>query len=97
MTLPIEQYRDQVSRARQTARRVQAFAALSWGLGWIVIVGCLIAWLGFQVSLTDTLDVVLAIGVGGLLGGVGLYATSRSLGIAASRLEIDIATKMGKP
>ena len=97
MSLPIEQYRNQVAKARQTARRVQAFAALSWGLGWVVILGCLVAWLGYRVSLTDTLDILLAIGVGGLIGGVGLYATSRSLGIAASRLEIDIATKMGKP
>lgn len=97
MSLPIEQYVDQVAKARQTARRVQVFAAISWAFGWIVIVACLIAWLGFQVSLIDTLDVVLAIGVGGLLGGVGFYATSRSLGIAASRLEIDIATKLGKP
>jgi len=94
MSLPIEQYRDQVAKARQTARRVQAFAALSWGLGWVVILGCLVAWLGYRVSLTDTLDILLAIGVGGLIGGVGLYATSRSLGIGASRLEIDIATKL---
>ena len=97
MSLPLQQYLDQVAKARQTARRVQAFAAISWSFGWIVIIGCLVASLVYRVSITDTLDILLAIGVGGLIGGVGLYATSRSLGIAASRLEIDIATKLNQP
>lgn len=86
-------YSDQISGARRTARRVHAFAALSWWSGWIVIAVCLIAWLGFGVSLLDSLDIVLAIGVAGLLGGVGLYAQGRNLDLSASRLEIALAPK----
>ena len=95
MSLPVQKYADQVAQARRTARQVQVFAALSWTGGWLVIVVCLVDWVWFHANLTDTLDILLAIGVGGLLGGVGLYSTSRSLGIAASRLEIDLATKLG--
>jgi hypothetical protein len=87
-------YAAQVTAARRTAQRVYVFAALSWFVGWAVIVACLVAWLGFGVSLLDSLEILLAIGVAGLLGGVGLYATSRNLSISASRLEIDIATKL---
>ena len=96
MTASPEAYAAQVGQARRTVRQVQVCAAISWGFGWLVTLACLVGWLGFQVSLADTLDVFLAIGVGGIIGGVALYATSRSLGLAASRLEIDVATKMGK-
>lgn len=95
MTLPVEQYVQQVDAARRTAWRVLILAALSWWTGWVVIVGCLVAWLVFNVSLVETLEIILAIGVGSVLGGVGLYATSHSLGIAATRLEISLASKPG--
>ena len=88
MSLPTEDYVHQVARARRTARRVALFAAISWWSGWAVIVGCLVAWLGFGVSLLDSLEIVLAIGVAGVLGGVGLYAQSRNLDLSASRLEL---------
>lgn len=95
MTRSPEEYAEQVAQARRTARQVQVCAAISWGFGWLVTLVCLIGWLGFHVSLADTLDVFLAIGIGGIIGGVALYATSRSLGLAASRLEIDLRTKLG--
>ena len=71
MTRPVEEYAAQIARARRTSRRVAVFAAISWGAGWIVIIACIIAWLGFGVSILDSLEVMLAIGVAGLLGGVG--------------------------
>lgn len=88
MRLSGEEYADQVERARRTARRVAIFAAISWGSGWIVVIACVIAWLGFGVSILDTLEIMLAIGIAGLLAGVGLYAQSRNLDLSASRLEI---------
>lgn len=88
MTSPAGDYAAQIAGARRTARRVYLFAALSWWAGWVVIVACLIAWLGFDVSILDSLEIVLAIGVAGLLGGVGLYAQSRNLDLSAARLEI---------
>ena len=95
MSSQAEAYLAQISAARKTARRVFHFAALSWWSGWVVVAACLIAWLGFGVDLLESLEILLAIGVAGVLGGVGLYATSRNLEISASRLEIDIATKLG--
>ena len=88
MTKPIEEYAAQISAARRTARRVHVFAAISWFAGWLVIVGCLVAWLAFGIDLLESLEIVLAIGVAGVLGGVGLYAQSRNLDLSASRLEI---------
>ncbi|MBM3686651.1 MAG: hypothetical protein FJW85_06585 [Actinobacteria bacterium] len=88
MSRPVEEYAAQVARARRTARRVAVCAAISWSAGWIVIVACVIAWLGFGVSIIDSLEIMLAIGIAGLLGGVGLYAQSRNLDLSASRLEI---------
>ena len=93
MALPVEEYVEQIARARRTARRVAVFAAISWGAGWAVIVACIIAWLGWGVSILDSLEIMLAIGVAGLLGGVGLYAQSRNLDLSASRLEIAVAPK----
>ena len=97
MDLPVAQYFEQVAHGKKTARRIQVFAAISWIGGWVVIIICGVEWLFYHASLTDTLDVMLAIGVGGLLGGVGLYATSTSLSIAASRMEIDLVSKFGPP
>lgn len=90
MSTPTEDYTAQVARARRTARWVAIAAGLSWWAGWIVIASCLIAWLAFGISLLETLDVVLTIGVVSVLGGIGLYATSRNLELSASRLEIAI-------
>ena len=88
MTSPAGDYTAQIAGARRTARRVYLFAALCWWTGWVVIAACLVAWLGFDVSILDSLEIVLAIGVAGLLGGVGLYAQSRNLDLSAARLEI---------
>jgi len=93
MTRPVEEYTAQITRARHTSRRVAVFAAVSWSTGWIVIIACIIAWLGFGVSILDSLEIMLAIGVAGLLAGVGLYAQSRNLDLSASRLEIALAPK----
>lgn len=93
MTRPAEEYTAQIARARRTSRRVAVFAAVSWGTGWIVIIACAIAWLGFGISILDSLEIMVAIGVAGLLAGVGLYAQSRNLDLSASRLEIALAPK----
>lgn len=93
MSTKAQEYAEQIAAARQTARRVFIFAALSWWSGWIVIAGCFVASIGFGVSLFETLEILLAIGVAGLLGGVGLYATSRNLNLSASRLELALASQ----
>lgn len=93
MTRPVEEYAAQIARARRTSRRVAGFAAVSWCVGWAVVVGCVIAWLGFNVSIVDSLDIILAIGFGGVLSGIGLYAQSRNLDLSASRLEIALPTR----
>ena len=93
MTRPVEEYAAQIARARRTSRRVAVFAAISWGTGWIVIIACVVAWLGFGVSILDSLEIMLASGLAGRLGGVGLNAQSRNLDLSASRLEIALAPK----
>lgn len=90
MSVPAEKYVAEIARARRTARRVWICAAASWWTGWAVIAGCLIAWLGWGVSILESLEIMLAIGVAGILGGVGLYSQSRNLDLSASRLEIAV-------
>ena len=70
----------------------EEYVAVSWWTGWVVIAACLIAWLGFGISILESLEIMLAIGVAGILGGVGLYAQSRNLDLSASRLEIALRT-----
>ncbi|MFM1966184.1 MAG: hypothetical protein RL134_1909 [Actinomycetota bacterium] len=93
MGMPAEGYAEQIARARRTSRRVWICAAISWWTGWAVIAACLIAWIGWNISILESLEIMLAIGVAGILGGVGLYAQSRSLDLSASRLEIAIGAK----
>jgi predicted CDP-diglyceride synthetase/phosphatidate cytidylyltransferase len=88
MAPPEKDYAAQIAGARRTARRVAIAAAISGGSGWAVIAACVLAWLAFGVSILDSLEIMLAIGVAGILGGVGLYAQSRNLDLSASRLEI---------
>lgn len=92
MTKPVDEYAAQIAAARRTAKRVHLFAAISWFAGWLVIIGCLVAWLALGVDLLESLEIVLAIGVAGVLGGVGLYAQSRNLDLSASRLELALGT-----
>ncbi len=93
MSMPAEEYIAQIARARRTARRVGICAAVSWWTGWAVIAACLIAWIGWNVSILDSLEIILAIGVAGILGGVGLFSQSRNLELSASRLEISVSAK----
>ena len=48
MDLPIDEYEAQVRRARQTARQVLACGFISLAVGWLIVVTCVIAWLGFE-------------------------------------------------
>ncbi|MEY4170963.1 MAG: hypothetical protein RLZ94_2036 [Actinomycetota bacterium] len=93
MGMAAEEYLAQIARARRTAKRVGICAAVSWWSGWAVIAACLIAWLGWGVSILESLEIILAIGVAGILGGVGLYSQSRNLDLSASRLEITVSNK----
>ncbi|MFZ4510865.1 MAG: hypothetical protein ACOYNJ_07885 [Candidatus Nanopelagicales bacterium] len=90
MGVHAEEYVAEIARARRTARRVWICAAASWWTGWAVIAACLIAWIGWDISILESLEIMLAIGVAGILGGVGLYAQSRNLDLSASRLEIAV-------
>ncbi len=93
MSMPAQDYGAQIARARRTAKRVGICAAVSWWSGWAVIAACLIAWIGWNVSILESLEIILAIGVAGILGGVGLFSQSRNLELSASRLEISLSAK----
>ena len=60
MGMPAEEYVAEIARARRTARRVWICAAASWWTGWAVIAACLIAWLGWGVSILESLETELA-------------------------------------
>lgn len=96
MVMSADDYREQVARARRTARQVLIYGWLSFIGGWLIVVGAIVAWLAFKQPLSDALDVLLVAGLGSVIGGVALYATSNNLAVSASRLEIDAVTKLGR-
>lgn len=89
-------YLAQVDAARRTSRLVRGYATFSFFGGWLIVVAALVAWLAFDQPLDQALDLLLVAGLGSVIGGVALYATSRNLAISASRLEIDVRTKLGE-
>lgn len=95
MALPLDDYAAQVAQARRTAHQVFIYAGLSFVAGWLIVAYCIVAWIAFDEPVEQLLDVLLVTGVGSVLGGVALYATSRNLAVSASRLEIDMTTKLG--
>ncbi len=95
MVMSAEEYRQQVERARRTSRQVLIYGGVSFFGGWLIVAGAIVAWLGFKQPLGDALDVLLVAGLGSVIGGVALYATSNNLAVSASRLEIDAVTKLG--
>jgi membrane protein YqaA with SNARE-associated domain len=94
MVMSADDYRKQAEGARRTSRQVLIYGGLSFVGGWLIVVGAIVAWLAFKQPLSDALDVLLVAGLGSVIGGVALYATSCNLAISASRLEIDAATKL---
>lgn len=96
MVMSADEYRQQVVRARRTARQVLIYGGISFFGGWLIVAGAIIAWLAFNQPLGDALDVLLVAGLGSVLGGVALYATSNNLAVSASRLEIDAVTKLSR-
>lgn len=92
-----QDYLDQVAGARRTSRQVAIYAGVSFVGGWLIVIAAVIAWLVFHRPLSEALDVLLVAGLGSVIGGVALYATSRNLAVSASRLEIDVSTKLRPP
>ena len=78
----------EVAGARRVARHLTAYALVSFVSGWLVVAASLAAWALDYVEFFDAVDVLLAIGFGGVLSGVALYATSWNMRLAATRLEV---------
>lgn len=88
-----EQCRALAARAARAARMVRGYAVASFIAGWIVAGASLVALATDVLRFSDAVDILLVIGIGGVISGVALFASSWSLEVAATRLALDIESK----
>ncbi len=85
-----ERYVAEIEQARRAARRLRAWAAAS------AVVGLMITISGFLLLLTpredpwEALNAVVFVGLAGIVGAIAMYASSWSVALAASRLELQL-------
>lgn len=88
------QYEAEVAQARRAAHALRAIAGITVGVGLVAVVLALLA-LAFEALPWDEAENLLwVLGVGSIVSGVVMFGSSWSLRIGASRMEIDLATKM---
>jgi hypothetical protein len=88
------QYEHEVANARRTAHALLLIGAVTLVVGLAVLVYAFIAVL-FEDIPGDQLENLLGVvGVGSVVSGIAMFATSWNLRISASRLEIDLASKV---
>lgn len=87
-------YDDEVARARGTARALRLIAKITVVFGWCAVALALLA-LAFDALPWDQAENLLwVLGLGSVVSGVVMYGSSWSLQIGASRMEIDLQTKL---
>ena len=82
-------YRHEIAAARQAARRLRWWAAVSLILGALVTLGSVVV-LFVQEDPWDALYAIVFIGLASVVGAIAMYASSWNLAMSASRLEIQL-------
>lgn len=93
MTEP-SQYEVEVTQARRTARALRGIGAATFVLGWLAVLLALLALALDALPWDEAENLLWVLGVGSIVSGIAMFATSWSLQINASRMEIDMATKL---
>lgn len=89
-----DEYDVEVAQARRTAHRLRVIAGITFVAGWVIVVFAILALLLEALPWDQAENLLWVLGVGSVVSGVAMFATSWSLQIAASRMEIDISTKL---
>jgi drug/metabolite transporter (DMT)-like permease len=88
------EYEFEVASARRTARRLRVIAAITFSLGWVAVAFALLALAFEALPWEEAENLLWVLGFGSVVSGVAMFATSWSLQIGASRMEIDLASKL---
>jgi predicted cobalt transporter CbtA len=84
-----DRYRREIDAARDVARRLRWWAAASVIAGVVTTIGGIVL-LTVQDDPWDALNAIVFVGLAGVVGAIAMYASSWSLALSASRLEIQI-------
>ena len=88
------EYEAEVAHARRTAHALRIIAAVT------VVAGCFVVVLALLVLVSEALpwdqaeNLLWVLGIGSVVSGIVMFASSWSLQLGASRMEIDLATKL---
>ena len=89
-----EEYDAEVAQARRTAHALRVIAEITFAAGWAAVVLALLT-LAFDALPWDQAENLLwVLGFGSVVSGIVMFASSWNLQIGASRMEIDISSKM---
>ena len=88
-------YEAEVAQARRAAHALRVIAGITVGVGLAAVLLALLA-LAFEALPWDEAENLLwVLGAGSIVSGIVMFGSSWSLRIGASRMEIDIASKLG--
>lgn len=84
-----------MAQARRTAHALRVIAGITFAAGWVAVALAVLALVLEALPLDEAENLLLVLGVGGIVSGVAIFATSWSLQINASRMEMDLTS--GEP
>jgi len=87
-------YETEVTSARRTAQALLIIAAITFAVGWAAVSYALLILLVEAIPGDQLENLLGVLGVGSIVSGIAMFATSWNLRIGASRLEIDLASKL---
>ena len=85
-----ERYLVEIEQARRASRRLRIWAGASAIVGLLVTVSGLILLLTPREDPWEALNAVVFVGLAGVVGAIAMYASSWSVALAASRLELQL-------
>ena len=94
MTMNRLQYELEVERARRAAHSLRIIAAITLAAGWLVVILAVLALALEAVPWEQAQNLLWVLGVGSIVSGLVMFVSSWNLQISASRMEIDIVSKL---
>lgn len=88
-------YTAEVAQARRAAHALRVIAAITVGIGIVAILLALLAIAVDALPWDEAENLLWVLGAGSIVSGIVMFGSSWSLRIGASRMEIDIASKLG--
>ena len=92
---PREMGHPEVGEARVVARRLRFYGLMTFTAGWVIAGASVLLWVTGQAGFADAVDVILLVGLGGVMSGVAMIASGVNLRLNATRLELQLRSQTG--